>query len=140
MNVSMKPRETTLNFTAAGGSPVKSVKAVQEPIVCIPFVSGGPNYYGSGEPVIGEHNGVMEVIYNPSDSSTYYLHLMCSKSINQSDLTVKRNNTNCPLTKDFETTLYVAYLCTTSAPSTMENAWQIYYKNQPFCNILLTAS
>lgn len=136
----MKPRETTLNFTAAGGSPVKSVKATQEPIACIPFVSGGPNWYGSGEPVLGENAGVMEVIFNPDSSDTYHLHLMCSKSISQSDLTVKLGNTICPLTVDWDTTLYVAYLCTTAVSGSDENAWKIFYKNQPFCNILLTES
>ena len=140
MNVSMKPRETTLNFTAAGGAPVKSVKATQEPVICIPMVAGGVNFYGSGEPVLGDYNGVMHMIINPDTSETYWLYLLCSKSINKNDLSVKRNNTVLSLEVEETYTHFVAYRCTTSALGSISFPWTILYKGEIYCEIKLTES
>lgn len=134
MNVSMKPRETTLNFTAAGGSPVKSVKATQEPLACIPVVTGGPNYYGSGEPVIKEIAGILTIIINPDISRTYWLYLYCSKTIDKSNFIIRMGNNVCGLVEEEVTENFVAYRCTTSFTDD-GTAWRIEYKGSPFCNI-----
>lgn len=127
-NLVLDNRETVLNFSAGGGVN-QSIQMFQEGLPFVPFIFG--QNYNSGESILEEINGILELIVNPDFDENYILNLFVLKSIDSSKFKVTLKN-GSSVTLNYpsnQTTQKFKTIQTPPQKGEDYNKWNVYYDN-----------